>query len=106
MENRKINDTLDELIVALCRDYQRRKKIIEERSAPRRVDTELRYLNFLSYDAAVGEVGEELAEIFIEEIGYKIGYAKSRVEDMSEVTYKKFKQKVKAAIAKALHLTC
>jgi len=105
LDNKNLSKTLDELVVAICRDYDRRKRIIEERSAPRRVDTELRYLNFISYAAAVSKVGEDFAELFIWEIGNRIGYAKSGVADMSEVTYKKYKQQVKEAIAHALHLT-
>ncbi len=99
-----MNDSLDALIVALCRDYFRRKTAIEERAVVRRTDTEFRYYNFKIYDAASLVVGEENAEIYIEEIGKKVGYAKSKMDFLSEVTYKKRKRAVMDSIASALHL--
>ena len=97
-------ESLDLLIVALCADYQRRKEVIENRSAQRRVDTEFRYLNFKIYDAVSEIVGEELAELFIYEIGNRVGYAKSEVESMSESTYKIYKKRVKDNLSVKLYL--
>ena len=96
--------SLDLLIVALCADYQRRKEVIEKRQAHRRVDTEFRYLNFKIYDAVAEIVGEELAELFIYEIGNKVGYARSEVEAMSESTYKIYKKRVKDNLSVKLYL--
>ena len=106
MRNGGVTDSLDLVVIALCLDYWRRDKIIRERSAERRTDTEFRYLNFYIYDAAAEIVGEGLAEIFIKEIGEKIGYANSAAFDhMSEATYKIRKKRVKDRIAEKLHLT-
>lgn len=104
MHPSKLEPTLDRLVTALCLDYSRRQKIIEERSASKRTDTELRYYNFLIYDAAAEVVGERDAEIYINEIGRNIGYAKSTASYTAESVYKGYKQYVKENIAKKLHL--
>ena len=96
--------TLDTLVIALCLDYQRRKSAIEGRSVGRRVDTEFRYLNFRIFDAAAEIAGEEDAEGFIQDIGERIGYAKSELWHLSEGTYKDYKRCIKDNIAKKLHL--
>ena len=51
MPIKNVKDTLDALIVALCADYERREEIILGRMAERRVDNELRYINFKMFDA-------------------------------------------------------
>ena len=91
------------LVVAMCRDYFRRKRIIGEGSVKRRIDTELRYLNYKIYDAAVEVVGEDEAEVFIKEIGEKIGYA-GTASAFSESTYKSKKSELKVRIAENLYL--
>jgi len=96
--------TLDTLVAALCADYQRREKAIREGSVIHRVDTEYRYYNFKIYDAVAAIVGEGRCERIIKEIGGRIGYAHSALEEVSEVTYKKMKKEVKDAVARALHL--
>ena len=103
MDSQKI-DTLDNLIAALCLDYFRRQKMIESRSAPKRVDTEFRYLNFKMFDAAAEIVGEADAEWYIREIGERVGYAKTEIYSVSETTYKIHKRLVKQNIAKKLYL--
>ena len=105
MPDKKVDESLDLLIIALCLDYSRRQKAIEARSASKRVDTEFRYFNFKMFDAAAEIVGDEYAESYIEEIGNKIGYAKSDMYEVSEVTYKNYKRMIKENIAKKLHLT-
>ena len=97
-------ESLDFLIIALCADYERRKEVIENRSAERRVDTEFRYLNFKIYDATAEIVGDALAEAFIYEIGNKVGYAKSAVTSMSETTYKIYKKRIKDNLSVRLYL--
>ena len=104
MSDKKIADSLDLLVISLCLDYSRRQKAIEARSATKRVDTEFRYFNFKMFDAAAEIVGDSRAEAYIEEIGRKIGYAKSEMYEVSEVTYKNYKRMIKENIAKKLHL--
>ena len=104
MQNKKLKDTLDDLIRALCADYFRRAAIIENRDAERRVDNELRYLNFKIFDAVAEVVGEGRAEIYISEIGASVGYAKSTLGYLSEGTYKNYKTLAKENIAKRLYL--
>lgn len=100
----KRGDSLDALVRALCRDFSRRTAALERGGATRRTLAELRYLNIIIADAAAEIVGERAAPLYISEIGDEVGYAKSRVDDVSEVTYKRYKQLVKANIAKRLHL--
>lgn len=98
-------ETLDNLIIALCRDYSRRKNLIEEGMLGKRSLVEFRYLNIKIYDAVAEIVGDGLTEIYIEELGKNVGYAKSEVMDlMSEATYKKYKLLAKENISKKLHL--
>ena len=100
---RIVIDTLEELVVALCLDYSRRERHIEAHSVSHRTETEYKYLNFKIYDAAAEICGERYAPIYIEEIGRRIGYAKSRTH-LSEVTYKRYKNLIKMNIARVLHL--
>ena len=94
----------DRLVVALCADYFRRKRLIERRTATYTVIMECRYLNYRIFDAAASIVDIETAELFIREIGEETGYAKSAVINMSESVYKLRKKEVKRAIAKRLSL--
>lgn len=97
--------SLDVLVIALCRDYARRVREIENAYVGRRTLAELRYLNIKVLWAASEVVGERYAEAFVREIGEGIGYAKSELMDhMSEVSYKRYKTLIKENIAKKLHL--
>jgi hypothetical protein len=104
MDNGRLVHSLDALVVALCLDYPRERQAIEERSATKRVDTEYRYYCFKIYDAVAEVVGERLVDVFIREIGNRIGYAKSELYYYSEKHYKETKLRVKINIAKKLHL--
>lgn len=104
MPVRKVESTLDTLVIALCLDYARRQQAILERTATKRTDTEYRYYNFKIFDAAAEIVGERFAEQYIEEIGGRVGYAKSSVDCVSEITYKDYKRRIKDNVAKKLHL--
>lgn len=105
MRNREIEAALDGLVVAMCRDYERRALAIKEGSVSKRTDTEYRYLNFMILEAATEIVGHALAPVYINEIGRRTGYAKSAVEEVSEVYYKNMKALVHANIARKLHLS-
>ena len=104
MQNKALLDSLDMVVRAMCLDYSRREKIILSGMAERRVDNELRYINFKIFEATSAVVGEGKAALFISEIGKSIGYANSDVEYMSEGLYKKYKSEVKHNIAKNLYL--
>ena len=73
MYDRCLAASVEAIVVALCLDYERRRKIIESRMATKRVDTEYRYYNFKIYDAAAEIVGEDLAAAYINDIGGRIG---------------------------------
>ncbi len=96
--------SLDALIVALCHDYRRRAEIIKAGSRSVRTLLEMEYLNARIYNAAAELTGDELADIYIEEIGEGVGYAKSRDSDASETSYKLHKMAIKENIAKSLYL--
>ncbi len=97
-------DTLSDVVVALCRDFDRRKREINLCRMSRRTIMEYKYLNFIMYDAACEIAGERYGEVYIKEIGNGIGYAKTEIDDISEVTYKKRKADVKMNILRRLHM--
>ena len=97
--------SLDNLVSALCRDYERRRRALSAPGISFRTAAELRYINFKIHDAVAEIVGEEDAELYIREIGEHIGYAYSDVPDICERTYKTRKRAALTNIAKKLHLT-
>ena len=96
-------DSLDELIISLCRDQSRRDSVSEREGVSRRTRTELRFISYKIAEAAMEIVGDDYAT-YIHEIGESIGYAKSSLMDISESEYKLKKAEVKVNIAKRLHL--
>ena len=102
LSDMKYTDTLDNLIIAFCKDYSRRESAIRECAHSRRTIMEYKYLNARLREAACEIVGED-GDAYINEIGGKIGYANSSV-NVSESTYKQLKKEVKVNIAKKLHL--
>lgn len=97
---RGYTDALDALIISLCRDFSRR----ERGSDTRRVAMEYKYLNTRMLEAACDVAGEEYGRQMIKEIGERIGYAKSELDEPSEATYKRLKLATKIAIARRLYL--
>ena len=99
----KLEKTLDDLVVALCRDFERRALALSSDSLSRRTRAEFSYLNYKITSAVAEVVPEDLVFIFIKEIGERRGYAASEIEGMSEGTYKSKKSTTKINIAKKLH---
>ncbi len=97
-------DSLSDVVIALCRDFKRRQTEISLCRLSRRTIMEYKYLNFIMHDAACEIAGEALGETYINEIGNCIGYAKTEIDNISEVTYKKRKAEVKMNILRRLHL--
>lgn len=97
-------ETLDTLVVSICADYERRRQALNLLKCTPRTAMEYRYINMKIDEAAEEIAGERLAPMYINEIGRKIGYAKSKVDCVSETTYKIEKQEIKINIAKKLHL--
>lgn len=97
--------SLDNLVAALCKDYERRRQSMSSPGISFRTAAELRYINFKIHDAVAEIVGEEDADLYIKEIGEHIGYAYSDVPDICERTYKTRKRAALTNIAKKLHLT-
>ena len=64
---------------------------------------EYEYINRRIADATREIVGEEFLN-YIHEIGERIGYAYSKVEDISDTEYKVKKKRVKLNIARKMHL--
>lgn len=98
------NSTAIDVVVALCKDYFRRDEALSNKSVTKRTDTEFRYYNFKIFDAVSEISGEKYAPVYIKEIGYRIGYAKSKLDFFSESTYKKYKSLIVENIARRLHL--
>ena len=96
--------SLEILVCALCLDFRRRAEAIKNKSVSRRTETEFKYYNYKMLDAAAEVVGERFAEIYIYEIGNNVGYAKTAVDCVSEVTYKQYKQRIRENIIRELHL--
>ena len=97
--------TLKALVKALCGDFERRRRCIESESVSRRVMMEYVFINSKISDAASEICGEELAQIFIKEIGESVGYAKSEAYAIGEAAYKRYKVDVMKNVAKKLHLS-
>ena len=97
------SETLDCLIVAICRDFCTRSRALSEKMYKRRTLMEYEYLNRRLIDATSEIVGTDY-EIYINEIGNRIGYAYSQIDGISETEYKTRKKQVKVNIAKKLHL--
>ena len=97
-------DSLDGVIVALCKDYSRRKESQSAAQYSKRTLMEYDYIDSILERATAEIVGVTDAQAMIGEIGDRIGYAYSSIEDMSESTYKNMKREVKMNIAKKLHM--
>ncbi len=95
---------LDMAVIGLCADYGRRKRALERGGLGFRVEMEYRYYNNKILDAATEIAGERDGEVFIHDIGYRVGYAASELYYLSEAAYKTKKQEVKVGIARKLHL--
>ena len=95
---------LKNLIKALAEDYGRREAILLSGDISRRMRMEYAYLNSKILDGALEIADARLAPIFIKEIGEGVGYAKSEIDCMSEVTYKNYKTEISANIARKLYL--
>jgi len=103
-KKREKRNSVEEIVIALCLDYKRRKEELILRRLPRRVLMEYAYLNSKILTAAGEITGGAMAEAFIEDIGLARGYVKSEIVSVSESVYKKYKKAIKAAIAKKLNL--
>ncbi len=98
-----ISDGARRVVVALCSDYERRKKAIEEHTVTPRTENEYKYYNYKIYDATAEIIGRKNAERMIADIGAERGFAKSDITDFAEAAYKYKKRTVIGNIAKSLH---
>jgi hypothetical protein len=96
-------ESLDGIVVALCRDFQRREDAVKGKLCSRRTAMEYEYINSRLVEAARELVGDSAA-IYIYEIGERVGYAYSNIDYTSESTYKNVKKEIKRNIAKKLHM--
>ncbi|MBQ7363409.1 MAG: hypothetical protein IJW48_03045 [Clostridia bacterium] len=97
-------DSLDSLIVSLCRDYERREASVRDGRCTGRTAMEYKYINHKISEGAIEIAGERYGRVFIDEIGSRTGFAYSSVDCLGETSYKLLKQDVKLNIAKKLHL--
>ena len=103
MGPRRVGDSFDMLIVALCADFDRRDRALSDGGLAKRVEMEYRYYNYKIYNAAKEIVGSD-ARTYINDIGCRRGYAHSSAEEVSDTTYKRRKSEGFGNIARALHL--
>lgn len=96
--------TVYKLVEALCADYSRRERLINEHTLPLRQENELKYYNYKIYSAVAEIVGEDNARYMIDDIGAGRGYAKCEMADVSERTYKRWKERAVTNIALKLYL--
>ena len=104
MKNGAENKIIDNVIVSLCADYERRKKYIIMRIGSKRLRMEFLYINKRLLEGAGEICGAGLAEQFIKDIGANVGYAFSEISELGESTYKRYKIDIKRNIAKKLYL--
>ena len=97
-------DTVRQTVVALCADYSRRASLIAGGAVSRRTEIEFRYINFKILEAAEEIAPERDALTYIDEIGRRVGYAKSAISYIGERAYKTQKHGIEINIAKKLHL--
>ncbi len=97
-------DSLDALVVSLCRDYERREAALRDGRCTGRTAIEYRYINHKICEGALEIVGERYGRTFIDEIGSKTGFASSATDSFSESSYKLTKLDIKVNIARKLHL--
>ena len=95
--------SLDKVVIAFCADLARRERAVMERSVSHRTEMEYRYINYRMLEAAE-EICGDRARIYIDDVANRTGYADSRVDNASEVTYKLMKLSMKQNIARRLHL--
>ena len=96
---------LSDIVVALCADYDRRRRAILYKSERERVISEYIYINAKLFRAAAEIAGPECAEGYINDIGNSIGYARTELYEVSESTYKRMKMEIKENMYRALNLT-
>ena len=99
-----MDKSLEDIVIALCADFERRNLAIKEKSLPKRVLMEYKFLNLRILEGAMEIVGTKNAILFIDDIGARRGYAKSNIDEMSESTYKQKKAEAKLNLAKRLSL--
>ena len=103
-EGEALVKSLSSVIVALCADYGRRESAILSGEISPRTKMEYKYINHNIYEGAAEIVGERFARLYIDEIGYKVGYAYTAHPAVSETEYKLEKRAVRENIARRLHL--
>lgn len=94
---------IEAVAISLCADYMRRKAFVENRLGERRVRMEYAYINAKLFDAASEIAGPNQAEIYISEIGQMIGYANSKIRNISECTYKINKERIKENVLRKIY---
>lgn len=99
-----IPDTVGVLVRALCLDYPRRSEVIENHTARGRVENEMKYYNYKIYDAVAEIIDEKMVEDMISDIAQRRGFSNSKINSISETTYKIRKQEAVYNIAKGLYL--
>ena len=104
MNNNILPMSVNRIVVALCGDYDRRKKEIEKN----KIDTETlayyRRLNAAIDEALYEECEEGIRNTMRSDIGNGVGHRRTQLYYMAAGTYKSRKRNSKYRIAKRLNL--
>ena len=92
------------MVVALCGDYDRRKREIQKNSIDSATLQYYRYLNDVIDAALTEECEEAIRSNMREDIGNGVGHRRTQLYYMAAGTYKKRKRNCKYRIAKKLRL--
>ncbi len=95
---------VNRMVVALCGDYDRRKKEIEKNEIDKDTLQYYRYLNDVIDASLTEECEPAIINNIREDIGNGVGHRRTQLYYMAAGTYKKRKRNCKYRIAKKLRL--
>ena len=104
MKEKKIPDGVDKIIVAICKDYPRRKKALEHGRAHGQTKRYFLRLNNAIETALDEECDEWVRVDMLTDIAENRGFRKTRSCYVTQRSYYDSKRRVKHALARKLHL--
>ena len=104
MTNTTLPLSVNRVVVAICGDYDRRKKEIEKNNIDKETLLHYKQLNS-AIDEALGETCEQaILPTMRNDIGNGVGHRRTQLYYMATNTYKSRKRNAKYRIAKKLNL--
>ncbi len=96
--------SVNRVVVAICGDYDRRKREIEKKKIDEQTLSHYRRLNNLIDEAITEECEVGIRNTMREDIGNGVGHRRTQLYYISAGTYKTRKRNTKYRIAKKLNL--